>query len=481
LLPRPLPLPADVDRDPSMALSAGLIEGDCLVEKSATTWHGEALPHFAYDAAAAEYVAGEDDPAYTLDPLISPAFKRVFWANVVLWSFWALFPIVGFMCSTCDEGGGVAKAPSWLLAIYLPVVAYSLYLEFDAHRFVLPACAAWLGGWRMFNRNVPFYLYIGMTMGLSALGHTDLASSALFSARLLKSASCPGNMIEPTWERVVAHSWMRYLPPLPVCALIAWLFMASQLLQALGQSIPCPQLMGRPKCRELSYWLFDEQVDRFCDKNSVWIPTCLQGQAYASQAVHALSTSSRMCCLSFQYVSLFNYAYGKDALGGIKDLKPSRDAFVANMNLCAVNVATFLLLESTLQVNLQISVLLIERVATNKSGLDPLTTLSACLSIAAALYKLKASRSTLINMHASIEPYIQPEDVKEVQDEGFDRLDTPETVAKRRQTVLRARRIFTVSASVTIGLLLYAVAKLLGGTWFCASGLWNLSGCMDER
>lgn len=400
--------------------------------------------------------------------------------NTLLWSFWALFPIVGFIFIECDDAGGVAKAPGCLLATYMPVVAYTLYIEFNAHKLVLPACASWLGGWRVFGRNVPFFAYLGMTIGLSALGHADLATSALFSARIIKTVTCPDNLIEPTWDRVVAHSWMRYLPSLDVIAGIAWLALASQLLLSLGQSIPFPKTMRRPNCVGLRFWLFDVRaadVD-LVHPSCYWIPTYLQGQVYASSAVHALSTSGRMGCLSFRYFDLFNYAYGPKARGGIKDLRPSRDSVVAEMNLCSVNVATFLLLESSLQSNLQMSVLLVANAATNTSAFDPLTTMSILLTILMAIYKLSRARLTLKKIYKDMEPYIQPDDTKQVNDPGYNRLDTREIVMVRRQRVIRARYIFTVSAFVTIVLLLYAVAKFVGGAFACASGLWNLSGCV---
>lgn len=60
-------------------LSTSLVEDRRTVEKSAITWHGQAIPQFAYDAAAAELADRMvDNPSYAIDPIMMPVFRHVF-------------------------------------------------------------------------------------------------------------------------------------------------------------------------------------------------------------------------------------------------------------------------------------------------------------------------------------------------------------------------------------------------------------------
>merc|ERR1712048_200324 len=95
-----------------------------------------------------------------------------------------------------------------------------------------------LGPYKVMGIAVPFWLYMLGLLGLSTISHMDIATSGIFTVRLVKTASCPGNLMQKAWEQTASASFFPNLPALDHFAIVLWLLMVVQLLHGFYYGFP---------------------------------------------------------------------------------------------------------------------------------------------------------------------------------------------------------------------------------------------------
>lgn len=196
---------------------------------------GESVPQWAYNieahTAAAELP--EDDKEYSLK-LMGPAVKYGIQANVVFWLLFVLCPPMGigimFFVRAYSHEEGLIDVPWWaLLPLYAPFLLWSLWLEFQGLKFVMPAAVNFVGNPRICGLELTFAKFFAIAWPVSVVGHVDVVTNALFIANLAATTSS-----SPAFVNAWKHTQGSLAPvgklPLPCMPYVLWI---SVLLQPI--------------------------------------------------------------------------------------------------------------------------------------------------------------------------------------------------------------------------------------------------------
>merc|ERR1719374_360049 len=151
---------------------------------------------------------------FVSDHVVGPAVRLVFWANILLWSFYFVFPWVSYLPSVYHvlwkcEHGNFAHYSFFFLALYLVIVLLLVVIELMALVYVPPSQVAVMGpfmrrAWKklppIFHLGVeefPFYLLMVFLTSMSVVAHMDLATNALFLSKSWRHSFAPGKLGRP--------------------------------------------------------------------------------------------------------------------------------------------------------------------------------------------------------------------------------------------------------------------------------------------
>jgi len=356
------------------------------------------VPAWAYDAWAWDLGAQavHDAPnVLPLDSMSGFAMRCAYAANLLQWTAFVVFPCLAFALSTCDPSDAFAKAPPWILALYMPVLALALYLELRTLRIWLPAQVVSVDTFSVMGVALPFHLWFGCVFLLSAVSHMDMGTTGVFIARVARSETCPGNTLHEIWHQTMAQSLLGRMPGGGVMieclsfrniVVFTWALIPLQLLYSLHCSVPTRFLKHHAGQKnewaepteadigEVFYNAWTERVNSWRER--VQTRTCPDGESHRV-GLMSLADSARMVSVGF-----FANDAAKDFYAGGKG--PSGPYFADELRRKSMRSVVFLLCESAIQPAVQASALALLRAATAGHTLDRQTALSVSLSILTA-------------------------------------------------------------------------------------------------
>jgi len=428
--------------------------------------------------------------------VVGPAVRVAFWGNIILWSFYAVFPLLALVAGVVERqfglndtfwvhsNTGLAKTTKLMLLPYVALLLRVMFHEVKTLVYVLPAQVAMTGPFlppltKIIQRRVPsyqgFWVHYVVVLGISLGAHMDLATNALFLSRILATSSDNMRAIQGQWETIWTHSlFSGHFLPFETCVLLMYLLLFGQFLYSLSCSVPL-RTDGNPEgsvtlegLRELLWQrsdffdVMDRDLERGRRTHGVQrYQTLLDSRTHHQEALEAVAESSRMFSVLFKA-----WPYKKSLLR--LHQYESRHVWI-DIKRTVMFLMVFILNESVLQVQLQGSTLEIEKALSGE--VDTHLTFSLCLGIFTAWYNLLVKCSQY---------YMQVRSCLTATGKEVNAELNEKAKFKARASVV----IFTGLMAVTTLTLLHATVKVYMVTFQCDCG-WNLSftssGCVAAR
>lgn len=480
-----------------------------LVLVEAPCWDGQPLPRWAYKVPDLElwHAADREDALHVSS---FSAWRPLLQANMTLWPFALAVPIVVYFMSEC-QGEGLATAPSWLWAFYLPPLGFSLFCDFAAHRELVWVHVGVLGAFTVQGQVVAFTLWFVLVLCLAALSHADLFTSGLFLGRLAATYACEESRVPAIWRSVVEHSLLRVMPGLDCLGVLFWALLFVQPLVAAYHGVPRnPAALRQQYAGERS-----GEVELVMDSlrgagtgvfGSASLET-LAGHVSSSDQASALADSARSVLVGFREAALARALLPEAA----RQYPVARRAVSFRIQRLACKTVTNFFLEASFQPSLQATALAVQ-VAATRGAVDKMTLLSLCFSFAMGAYNFVQARSLMLSLARMVEPDSEPGGAGRGEDADEDDLDlqlvddlqVAEPAGDGEQAVQpaqepwaqpadfqakldeetqarvkRSMRIFYAAVVFWGVMTAYSAAKTIAAVGACPDGVWNLSGCVD--
>lgn len=392
-------------------------------------------------------------PFFIWDLHVAPvAWKYCVWANIFLWTWWAIFPILSFNWATCEDHG-LPRTPRFFVLTYLPALTMSLVMEWKAHRWLFWLQTKSLGAFKVGPFVLPSKLYLVMVIGISIAGHADLATSGLFLGKMLKSHYCPGNQIKSVWMEIQAESSFN-LPNLWNMSIFCWALMGLQLASAVFHGVPRSWDVIRQLChtdraqmgKQISAG--DLNADLLESRDQLAITN-------GAGNVDAMAESARMNMMTF---NSFNFAYNAKGIDTSLTTKYNRATWMINGRRRMLTAALYVVFEGAFQQNLQASAIQVDYAANGGGDPDVMTIISVCLSAVMTTYSLIMARPKMNTMMRTL--WDKKEHAMEEYNNRAENDDTDEEVKRRRIRLVLIRVGFSLTAII--------------GVFFTVNTLWKL-------
>jgi len=448
---------------------------------------------------------------FVSDHVVGPAVRLVFWANILLWSFYFVFPWVSYLPSVYHvlwkcEHGNFAHYSFFFLALYLVIVLFLVLIELMALVYVLPSQVAVTGPfmhnvWKkiksIFHLDVeefPFYLLMVFLISMSVVAHMDLATNALFLSKVLATQFCPIeagsdttlNNIETYWQNLWKSSFLtRHTgispPAFSTLLLIIWALVFGQFLYGVLSGVPVSDGKREGwkgfnlKGVKALFWSgnrdFYEVRDRDMGGRNFGFftySTTLHQRTQHNASLMALAESARM------YTIRFN---GWSCKQRLVDLKLYKSGQVYNdVTRTLGYFVVFLLLENIIQIELQSTALEVGKALTEEHKVDKEILFSLAMGFTMAAYNLYCTSTKM--WCQSIACYKADTHEQDAVAQAYN-----EKVKKVRLPISVV--FFVAAVTLYVVLLLHAVLKTIMVAHYCDCG-WNfqfsldqLSGCVE--
>jgi len=410
------------------------------------------LPPWAYAAETAGHHRARSGLGLGL------AVPWAFLSTIVLWVFYASFPLFAVHTARCSSPcGSLAQVPKWLLVVYFPTLAIQLAIEWMVLRHTIVAHTMRTAPFRLVSMPLRYEAWLLVAFALTILGHTDITSTGVVLAEAAKTGWCAvgalGNerTIPEIWRKLVDASLWRNFPgasDFTIVVCVSWALLLLQPAHAMLMALPLAKMR-----RSVDYTVSDpKQVEPTYQ-------TYLEGNQNHQGAILMLARVSRMGSVLFQ-----NSAYEKslccyqayDAIAYVRSMK--REVFVFGL---------FLVTEVIPQLNVQTSLVALGKAVVRGHGIDglELTVASVVLSELYTLYAL-AQTSKMIHIYWTT-----------VRWNALDK----QHLAHARKALCQANMLlgmFIVLGVFDVLAVLYA-AMTLWKAVECPDAVWNLNGCVD--
>jgi len=444
---------------------------------------------------------------FLADHVVGPAVQHVFLANILLWSFYGVFPFLacwlpskngGWWTYDATGGSAFASCSKLFLVPYMCLVMVLLLIELRALVFVLPSQVAVVGPFvRNFaagftwakRQDWSFYVYLLGLTAISIIAHMDLASNALFLSKVLATNSFQGSRdddtalddIEHYWRNVWKKSSLNIEPPQFTTVLVTvWLLLFSQLIYGLLGSVPVSTKVKKKgwRCASLDglkalLWLdpksdFYKIRDRDLGGSThgfYTYSTILHGETQHNASLMALAEAARMYTLRFN-----SWSYKKRL---VEQRKYKSGQVYNDMLSTLCYFLFFLMFENIVQLELQASAMEIGKAMKEPHTLDKEIQFSLALSFTMAVYNLCSTCSKMkdqaIACHKAATDH--RDNVREAFYKRAKKYYLPITVV-----------VFVVLVLLYVISLLHAFAKTIMVSFVCECG-WNFhltkSGCVS--
>eukprot|EP00927_Polykrikos_kofoidii_P052936 TRINITY_DN469_c0_g2_i5.p1 TRINITY_DN469_c0_g2~~TRINITY_DN469_c0_g2_i5.p1 ORF type:complete len:718 (-),score=86.72 TRINITY_DN469_c0_g2_i5:60-2213(-) len=319
--------------------------------------------------------------------------RGIFWAcaaNIMMWPGYVLFVLVAYYTCDCNPTGGLARYNTKLWSLFLVFFVFQFYFEVKAMSYVLYCQVQATGPFSLLGIPLRFRQWFGMMVGMSFVAHMDICSNSFFLATAMYSQTCPTAVMRDIWRTVIEQSMLKHFeslfgifPSIPVISLTVWIFTFIQPIHAFGLGVPCckPGKHWPPMC----FWNVEYEPKAFVEgqpppKNSY--RTCLSTAQNHGNALMATSEVARMASVTYQDES-FAMSRFNAALEVLDEMMQSSGEVPVEQAVRCLQHAVGLaqrsqfrffiqgVLEMGCMLNLQISLLGIQRCSTGKRMRSP--------------------------------------------------------------------------------------------------------------
>ncbi|CAE7035300.1 unnamed protein product [Symbiodinium sp. CCMP2592] len=457
-------------------------------------WHDRELPSWAYDDSAVQVISCVMEwkaPALVRvgaasTRVLAFVWRYVFYAMLVVWFFWAAFPLVVANFATCDEQGGFSRISAKLLIIYVPFVLLSLWLECKVLAAKIPMEVCSLGGWTFLGVRVPFSAYFGVQLVVSAVSHMDLATNGIVYAEILHTASCDGNRVDETWALVSQRSvFHERLPRLSAVASISYGLMVVQLLYALYTGLPL-FTNSNPRVKSLSEWLTMKAPVMHSKDDLPQSPYAITLQSWseevwATELVMSLSPAARLTAVMARETERVKVT----ELAKVQQLSGAdpwtRASLVTWARLITQRLFLTACFEGALFTNITGSVLAIEKYLTGRADILTLASvvLSSLMFAERLISTVKVVRAVTVVLWPELNDDKASDEDRKFQEQGYEEINR----SSLKGYLLRTVTLLLGSAVLLSWWMGYAVLKTLM-VFRCSKGLWNYAwplpdGCIE--
>eukprot|EP00931_Biecheleriopsis_adriatica_P056606 TRINITY_DN33545_c0_g1_i1.p1 TRINITY_DN33545_c0_g1~~TRINITY_DN33545_c0_g1_i1.p1 ORF type:complete len:483 (+),score=68.59 TRINITY_DN33545_c0_g1_i1:36-1451(+) len=448
-------------------------------EDQGAAWNYKAeLPAWVYDKEVAQ-LAESKDGMVSMRHCAGPGIPLAWIAVAVLWSSLAVFTLVAYSVSTCTSEGKISALPSWVWVLWVPAFAFAFWVEWKCLRLTLIPYGQTVKKWHFLKQEVPFRCWLILLFCGSLSQRLDLATDGFFAASALADHDCE-HQVYKIWRSVMEQSCFHQIGNMlgfkeevlqfHRVVLASFVLLWVQLLYALLHSTNC-------FCERADYVIGTE--------NEYGIEAQLEissacGVTNFGDALHILGEPMGAFSLTAQKPKFPQKK--ADMLLKAKEVKDKDvetalsyvQAFLVHGSLVLGSVA---LLENSVQVNLQVSVLAMKAaVAKGKIWQDRQwipAMVSICLSLALSLEKIKVGWDLIRSKNHTWKKILDAIAEKRLMqtEEYIGSLPAWRKIERHCYLLIAIEMCLILSLS-------YALAKLFM-MFRCEDAVWNITGCAD--
>lgn len=296
-----------------------------------------------------------------------PAVLWAAGANILVWVGYPMFWWFANGLCECDPGNGLARYKPTLWLFFAFFFLLLVAIETNCCRYILyPVCQVagppkWpiLGRWRLsFNAWVCFMIFF------SAVSHMDIASNGFFLATTLATRRCPSSgPLDEIWERVMKESfffgWLseQGFPSFSTVSIIFWSLGFLQPIYAL--------LVAVPRSCSVTY---KPAIQEGTAKVANEYRTCLDSRQNHGAALMSIAEVARMPSVTYmnKTYALAKFEHNMRTQQATNNVEGVLNGLHHAQHLLSQNVYRTIgmgFLESSFQLNLQISLLALSRAA----------------------------------------------------------------------------------------------------------------------
>eukprot|EP00927_Polykrikos_kofoidii_P052939 TRINITY_DN469_c0_g2_i8.p1 TRINITY_DN469_c0_g2~~TRINITY_DN469_c0_g2_i8.p1 ORF type:complete len:721 (-),score=60.18 TRINITY_DN469_c0_g2_i8:60-2222(-) len=319
--------------------------------------------------------------------------RGIFWActaNCIMWPAYVFFTVLAYKTCACSPYGGLARYDTRLWSIFLMFWISQFYFEIKAMSYALYCQVQATGPFTFLGIRLRFRQWFGMMIGISIVAHMDICSNSFFLATAVYSQSCPTALMTEIWGNVIKQSMFQHVDGLlnihltiPSISLAVWLLTFIQPIHAFGLGVPCcqPGKFWPPMfCWNVQYEPRAYVEGEAPPRNSY--RTCLSAKQNHGNALMATSEVARMASVTYQDES-FAMSRFNAALEVLDEMMQSSGEVPVEQAVRCLQHAVGLaqrsqfrffiqgVLEMGCMLNLQISLLGIQRCSTGKRMRSP--------------------------------------------------------------------------------------------------------------
>lgn len=448
------------------------------------------LPEWAYHPDVAALADGKfNTQMVPLAYCIGPAVKLAKWALAASWFSFLCITYIGSRSTECttEDGKMAAVMPTHLWLLWVPSFIFCFYVEIKCVRLSTLPYIQVVGRYKFSGIKVPFSLWLPLTLMLSFLQRSDMASDGFSINTMMGNLHCDSRLDElfkTTVRNSIVYKWMPQIADIPFdfYVEVSFVFVFVQVLYTV--------VMTTPGANEFVDYEHASDPDTDCRLIYADIPTqgpgvhfknVLGEETNLGAAIMILGETTGMCTISKLkpsypetrvFILLRNCISVKRA-----DLKRVLSIARNSMAEGIAVIGAVAFCESSIQINVQVEFFALRRSLSHDS-IWQWHWISGMMSIALSLMTCieKASEAREIIQFAgrvldAVEIVPRCEETPgESAESDWDEDHDVKTLRRNRRILIACVIILLLSTS-------YAMTKCVAA-FICESSIWSLKGCI---
>jgi len=396
---------------------------------------------------------------------VGPAMFWGYCANISVWVILVFLPVAVRRYSVIADGFPVYNY--WIWVALIPFIVFRLLCEFKCLLYTTIPCVQVFGAFRAFGRSMRLDFWLATSLALTFLNIFDHCTDCMFFGVVWKMYDSEADVLQAVWHQTMQQSiWQPLMDYTGWGISLRWLFLTSWLFILLQGIVPL--ILSTPWCDRVDYKVAMKESDPDLKLN---FQTLVNADQNLGDALYSLGEGSGMA-------SLMNHHpyYGVHKIRQLLAIGFKGCAFqcahvhvrggiirgACRLFLCG-------LLESVVQINLQLTILAISKHLTGTVSLQ--TALGAGLSILLTFPRVLDGwqfASVAQQSKREIQQFLEYR-----EDKG------DEKAIDREFFIVNCFVVFVyIIMAVMVLNLLYAFVKLWAA-FHCPNGLFNLlHGCV---
>jgi len=424
----------------------------------------EELPKFLINSDVEKLIIERGEEKLILTDVAGPAVWWAYLGTVILWSFFAVFPLVAWRATRhpAQEIVHFIWCPTWLWAVFVPVLVLCSLIEWICLRYLIVPRFHWLGEFTFLNCfHLSCWVWFPLQNCISAACHLDVFTSGRFLVSILKTLEFQP-IVNQIWDTTMTASLVNCggIWRLCVCAKVAWGLMFLQLFYGLVMVVPVQKVSYKLCSEQKGYWTIQRAMQNSFKKAMFGSSAC---PLWHGDAMTILANVNRMSCVLDQSVAWTAKRASFQLRAPEPDYISAITKVVRELSRVRIFFLLFHVVEKGCQLQLQATVLAISRALNHYSDRDMILSIGiTCLT------SLKALADTCVHVHQ----------IRVVVNEADCLGDLPNV----RKKILIARSMMCHVGLLCLGfvLLLIHVAFKLVMAFKCKHSMWNaFTGCVD--